>query len=73
MVSHASAENITRHWINTTTLHADPDNVPCWPCHRLHNTIDTCVPFKPGTEVAACMADISVETLMENITRLWRN
>jgi len=72
MVSHASAENITRHWINTTTLHADPDNVPCWPCHRLHNSIDTCVPFKPGTEVAACMADISVETLMDNIQRLWK-
>src|SRR4030095_1508785 len=73
MVSHASAENITKHWINTTTLHADPDIVPCFPCHRLHNTIDTCVPFKPGTQISACMADISVETLMENINRLWRN
>ena len=72
MVSHASVENITKHWINATTLHADPDAVPCWPCHRLHSTIETCVPFKPGTEVAACMADISVETLMDNIERLWR-
>jgi hypothetical protein len=73
MVSHASAENITKHWRNTTTLHADPDEVPCWPCHRLHNSIDTCVPFMPGREIAACMANISVEQLMENIRRLWKS
>jgi ADP-heptose:LPS heptosyltransferase len=71
LISHASAENITKHWRNTTTLHADPDNVPCWPCHRLHNTMATCTPFLPGTEVAACMADISVERIMGHIERLW--
>lgn len=70
MVSHTSAENITKHWVNTVTLHADPDSVPCWPCHRLHNTIDTCVPTKPGVQAAACMGDISVETLIENVSRL---
>lgn len=68
MVSHASEENITKHWINTTTLHADPDTVPCWPCHRLHNTIDTCVPNKDGG-AAACISDISVQTLIESISR----
>jgi ADP-heptose:LPS heptosyltransferase len=75
MVSHASDENITKHWVNTTTLHADTDNVPCWPCHRLHNTLDTCVPFKEEgkeTQVASCMADISAERLMTNIERLWK-
>ena len=70
MVSHASAENITSHWVNTTTLHADQNNVPCWPCHRLHDTIETCTPAKDGG-AAACMADISVETIMENVERLW--
>jgi hypothetical protein len=24
LLSHASEENITKHWVNTTTLHADP-------------------------------------------------
>lgn len=73
LVSHASAENITKHWVNTTTLHADPNRVPCWPCHRLHDDISTCTPAKDfGGHAAACMADIDVETLIGTIERLWR-
>ena len=72
MVSHASAENITTHWVNTTTLHADVNRVPCWPCHRLHDDPSTCVPAKDGGSAAACMADIPVETVVENVERLWR-
>lgn len=71
LLSHASPENITKHWVNTTTLHADPDNVPCWPCHRLHDTIDTCHKG-PNTEAAACMSDISVETILEKVKALWK-
>lgn len=71
MVSHASVENITKHWVNTTTLHADPDRVPCWPCHRLHDTIDTCTPNKDGGHAAACISDISVETIVGHVERLW--
>lgn len=63
MLSHASPENITKHWVNTTTLHADPDRVPCWPCHRLHDSIATCVENKQKNG-AACISDISVETLV---------
>lgn len=63
LLSHASAENITKHWVNTVTLHADQDRVPCWPCHRLHNTHDTCISNKDNTG-AACISDISVETVL---------
>ena len=63
LMSHASAENITKHWINTTTLHADPNKVPCWPCHKLHDTLETCVPNAEGVG-AACMSDIPVETIV---------
>lgn len=73
MVSHASVENITKHWVNTTTLHADPFNVPCWPCHRLHDSYDTCVPNKDGGHAAACISDISVQTVINNVDRLWNN
>lgn len=66
MVSHTSVENITKHWRNTVTLHADPERVPCWPCHRLHNTKDTCVENKEKNG-AACISDISVETIFETI------
>lgn len=72
MVSHASPENITKHWINTVTLHADPERIDCWPCHRLHNDESTCRSAKDLGKSAACMADISVETVLENVERLWR-
>lgn len=72
MVSHASAENITKHWINTTTLHADPDRVPCWPCHRLHDDPSTCVANKEDNG-AACISDISVERLVATAAQKWRS
>lgn len=72
MVSHASAENITKHWVETTTLAADPTRVFCHPCHRLHNDISTCTPNKDGGHAAACISDISVETILENVSRLWK-
>ena len=70
MVSHASQENITKHWINTTTLHADRHRVPCWPCHRLHDDISTCIPNKQNNG-AACISDISVETLVQTVAEKW--
>lgn len=77
LLSHASPENITKHWTHTTTLHADPAKVPCWPCHALHDTKDTCwwmqgraglTPDKekPG---AACITSISVESIIEATAR----
>jgi ADP-heptose:LPS heptosyltransferase len=71
MVSHASAENITKHWQNTVTLHADPDRVPCFPCHRLHDDIDTCV-INKGGDGAACISDISVETVVQTVAEQWK-
>lgn len=71
MVSHASVENITKHWVNTTTLHADPYRVPCWPCHRLHDTEKTCTPNKDGGHAAACISDISAQTIMEAVKQAW--
>jgi hypothetical protein len=70
-VSHASAENITKHWVNTVTLHADPDRVPCWPCHRLHNDPSTCKSNKEDNG-AACISDISVERLFQAVKQAWR-
>lgn len=70
MVSHASVENITKHWVNTTTLHADPDRVPCWPCHRLHDDTSTCVENKEKNG-AACISDISVEQLVRAVGEQW--
>jgi ADP-heptose:LPS heptosyltransferase len=68
MLSHASPTNITKHWVNTTTLHADQKRVPCWPCHRLHDSIATCHPNKEQNG-AACISDVSVETLVSVVAK----
>jgi ADP-heptose:LPS heptosyltransferase len=66
MLSHASPENITKHFVNTLTLHADQKVVDCWPCHQLHNDPKTCRPNKENSG-AACISDISVELLIEGL------
>lgn len=70
LLSHASAENITKHWVNTTSLHADQNRVPCWPCHRLHDDMSTCTPSVDNSNAPACMSDISVEKIVETARRL---
>lgn len=72
MLSHASPTNITKHWVNTVTLHADPVRVPCNPCHKLHESAATCVQNKEGNG-AACISDISVETIVSTAARLLNN
>lgn len=71
MVSHASAENITKHWRNTTTLHADPQRVSCWPCHRLHDDKTTCRANQEDNG-AACISDISVERIVSATAAIWK-
>ncbi len=68
MVSHASAKNITHGWRNTVTLHADPERVTCWPCHRLNDQIDTCTKAAKY-DAAACMADIPVESVVSAVRK----
>jgi ADP-heptose:LPS heptosyltransferase len=70
LLSHASPENITKHWVNTTTLHAG-SGVKCWPCHQLHDKQETCTPNKDNNG-AACISDISVDRLMKAIADKWR-
>jgi ADP-heptose:LPS heptosyltransferase len=69
LLSHASPENITKHWRDTTTLHTDPERVPCWPCHQLHDGTETCRKAE-NVEASACIADISHETVYGHVRRL---
>jgi ADP-heptose:LPS heptosyltransferase len=64
LLSHASPENITKHWLNTTALHAEVGRVDCWPCHRLHDSFATCRPNSDKT-AAACISDIAVQTVVQ--------
>jgi hypothetical protein len=63
LLSHASPENITKHWVNTTTLHADPEKISCWPCHQLHDEIGTCRKAE-NANAAACISDINHEAVL---------
>lgn len=69
LVSHASDVNITSHWRNTVTLHADQKRVPCWPCHILHDDEDSCLKLsgrkKADSFAAACMEDIPISAVIE--------
>jgi ADP-heptose:LPS heptosyltransferase len=60
--SHASVENIVKHWANTTSFHADPERVPCWPCHQLHDKPETCRKAA-NANAAACISDIAHEAV----------
>jgi ADP-heptose:LPS heptosyltransferase len=66
LLSHASALNITKHWLRTVTLHADQKRVPCWPCHRLISDWSHCTPNAKNTG-AACITSIPVEAIVSAV------
>jgi len=75
--SHASVQNIVKHWIKTTSLHPDPNEVRCWPCHMLHDNVDSCLDEQrrhgmkpdPDEKGAACIQTISVEAIVQAAQR----
>jgi len=69
LLSHASPENITKHWTNTVTLHAEQKRIPCWPCHQLHSETSTCTKAADHN-AAACITDIHDSVVMEHVVRL---
>lgn len=72
LLSHATPENITKYFKNTVSLHADPERVPCWACHRLHDTIEFCKPNKQN-DGAACISDVSPEAILDAARTLLKN
>jgi hypothetical protein len=69
LLSHSSAENITKYAVNTTSLAAEQSRVPCFPCHRLHSDYSTCTP-NFDNDGPACITDLSVEAIVQ-AARLW--
>lgn len=56
LLSHSSPENLTKHWKSCHEL--EPENTPCYPCHRLHYTRDWC-PEHKETGAAICQINIA--------------
>jgi ADP-heptose:LPS heptosyltransferase len=71
MLSHASPENITKHWPRVTTLHANQQKVSCWPCHKLHRGPETCR-VNQETGAASCIGSISAETVVSAALKILR-
>ncbi len=69
MLSHSSAENLTRHWKNTNAL--TPENCPCYPCHMLHYNWEFCVKVKE-TQAALCASNIKPEWVYKAIQAVLR-
>ncbi len=65
MLSHSSEKNLSRDWVNTESLHGD---VPCYPCHRLHQTPDYC-PREENTRAAVCTFELAPNDVWEAIKR----
>lgn len=58
MLSHSSANNLTKHWVNTTAL--EPVGAHCYPCHQMHYSFEHCNRDEP-TGTALCQAAISLD------------
>ena len=72
MLSHSSGENLTKHWVNTTTL--EPQDTACYPCHRLHYGMEFCHEDK-ASGAALCQKNIdpaSVFMAIANAYEVWR-
>lgn len=66
LLSHSSRENLTRDWVDTTTIEPDGSVAPCWPCHRMHPSTANC-PQHEVTKLALCMSSITVDRVVDAI------
>jgi len=64
LLSHSSAENLTKHWLNASTI--EPRDTPCYPCHRLHYGREFC-PEHVDSGAAMCQFNIAPETVVSAI------
>ena len=53
-LSHSSAENLTKHWVNTAAV--EPAAIACHPCHRIHGHTFAFCQVDTTTGCSACQA-----------------
>lgn len=68
MLSHSSAENLTKHWKNTIAI--EPKTA-CYPCHKMHYNFDYCVRDE-ATGCAKCQSDITPDEVYTALDGLLR-
>ncbi|HQR20021.1 MAG TPA: hypothetical protein PKV98_04090 [Burkholderiaceae bacterium] len=65
-LSHSSAKNLTRDWVNTEALHTKV--TPCYPCHRLHNSHQHC-PEHKESGTAMCQWELDPADVWDAVAR----
>ena len=68
MLSHSTAENLTRDWQACATL---AGAVPCYPCHQLHYTFEHCQEHVE-TGTAMCQYSIAPGTVWDAVLASYR-
>jgi hypothetical protein len=69
LLSHSSAQNLTKHWKNTVKI--VPRGVSCYPCHQLHYTPEYC-PQDSATGASICQASIEPQSVILPIVTAYR-
>ncbi len=59
LLSHSSNENLTKHWENTFVM-VPPPTLACYPCHRLHYTMEHC---QEDVETGAAMCQRLIDPI----------
>lgn len=62
LLSHSTIDNLTRDWVETVSIAVD--GLDCYPCHRIHTTMDTCT-MDGATRASACQASIRPEQVVD--------
>lgn len=68
-LSHSSANNLTRDWVNTLAL--APTDLPCYPCHRIHVDGTYCN-IVPNPVSSACQFAASATVVAEEVQKWLR-
>lgn len=68
LLSHSSEENLTKYWKNCISLSAE--DVPCYPCHKLHYTLDTCN-LGEHLKSPICMSRLSADKVFDSMERFY--
>lgn len=65
LLTHSTEENISKYWKNCIALHA-PEEVKCYPCHRLVHNRDDC-PLASLSQAPSCIANIHPKRVIEAV------
>lgn len=68
-LSHSSANNLTKHWVNTVSV--EPVNTPCFPCHRMHYSFERCHRDE-STGTALCASNTSLDAVWSAVDQALR-